>query len=151
MFHCTLGAKSVSLCGDMQGERISALVYRYGVPGRVELSFLADPAGGQHFSGTVSQLAPRASVRQLWFTRGGYTYLLSQCVGGSCPQSARLSVLRGEKIVSNRACLRSADDRAWFAPELARFGSDAASSQALTELIVFDEAEHGVERLYPMR
>jgi hypothetical protein len=50
--------------------------------------------------------------------------------------------------VFNRPCRRTADDRAWFAPELARFSNDAASSEALTELIRFDDVDHGIERLY---
>jgi hypothetical protein len=151
MFHCTLGAKSVSLCAGMEGERIASLAFRYGVPGQIEMSYTADAAQGRHFSATAGPLAPRASVRQLWFTHGDSTWLLSQCVGGDCPQSARLSVLQGERIVSNQRCLRSDDDRAGFARALVRFGGDASESRSNTGLVVIEDVDHGIERLYPAR
>jgi hypothetical protein len=72
-------------------------------------------------------------------------------VGGACPHDAGLAVLRGDKLVSNRRCLRSADDRAWFAPELAHFGRDVATSQSMTDRLVFDDVDNGVERLYLVR
>jgi hypothetical protein len=154
MFHCTLGAKSVSLCAGMEGERIASLAFRYGLPSKVEVSYAVDAAvaaEGQRFAATVGPLTPRASVRQLWFTRHDSTWLLSQCVGGDCPQSARLSVLKGDRIVSNRHCLRSDDDRAWFSRALVRFGGDASESRSNTELVVIDDVDHGIERLYPAR
>jgi|SRR6476469_8742712 len=146
MFHCAVGAKAVSLCADVEGGRIAALTYRYGTPARVELAHTIRSAAG--LAAAVTPVAPRASVRQLSFARGDVTYILSQCVGSACAQSARLAALRGDRIVFNRPCRRTADDRAWFAPELARFGNDAASSEALTELIRFDDVDHDIERLY---
>ena len=149
VFHCSLGAKSVSLCAVMEGPRATTLEYRYGTRSRVELTHGASTT--QPFKATQSQLAPGARARQVWFDRGGYTYLLSQCIGGACPYSAGLAVLQGEKVVMNRRCLRTADDRASFAPELARFGSDAATSEARTGLLTFEDIDLGVERLYPTR
>ncbi|MBK6865727.1 MAG: hypothetical protein IPG91_20560 [Ideonella sp.] len=151
LFHCSFGAKAVSLCADMAGERIATLGYRFGTPERIELAQDAASDAVPHFNATFATLAPGASVRQVWFERRGYTYLISQCVGGSCPHDAGLAVLRGDKLLANRHCLRSADDRAWFAPELARFGREAAASQAMTPLLVFDDVDNGVERLYPLR
>ena len=151
MFHCSLGAKSASLCAGMDGERIASLAFRYGLPGKVEVSWLADAKQGRRFAATVGPLAPRASVRQLWFKRGNSTWLLSQCVGGDCPQSARLSVLQGDRIVSNQRCLRSDDDRAGFARALVRFGGEASESRSHTELVVIDDVDHGIERLYTAR
>jgi hypothetical protein len=151
IFHCSLGAKSVSLCADVAGDHIVALGYRYGAPGRIELSQNAAANGDRRFKATQSSVAPGATVQQVWFTRGAYTYLLSKCTGGACPNDAGLAVLRGGKVVSRQRCLRSADDRAWFAPELARFGDDAASSQSMTERLVFEDVDNGVERLYPVR
>src|SRR5262245_20948393 len=112
LFHCVLGERAVSLCASMAGPRIETLAYRYGVPGRIELSYVASSASGRRFAATAAPLAPRATVRQVWFDRGGYTYLLTQCVGGDCPQSAGLAVLRGEHVLSNRHSLRTAVDRA---------------------------------------
>jgi hypothetical protein len=149
VFHCSLGAKSVSLCGVVEGQRLATLEYRYGTRARVELTQAAST--DQPFKATQSQLAPGARARQVWFDRGGYAYLLSQCIGGACPYSAGLAVLQGEKVVMNRRCLRTADDRASFAPELGRFGSDAAGSEARTGLLAFDDVDLGVERLYPTR
>lgn len=149
VFHCSLGAKSVSLCAAVEGQRVTALDYRYGTRGRRELTQAASTP--RPFKATQSQLAPGARVRQVWFDRGGYTYLVSQCVGGACPYSAGLAVLQGDNIVMNRRCVRTADDRASFVPELARFGSDAASSKAKTGLLSFEDIDLGVERLYPTR
>ena len=151
IFHCSVGAKSVSLCADMVSERIGTLGYRYGTAGHIELSQDAAASGEGRFHATTAALAPGASVRQVWFHRGGYRYLLSQCVGGACPFDAGLAVLRGDKVVSSRRCQRTADDRAWFAAELGNFGSDAASSQSMTERLVFDDVDNGLERLYPLR
>lgn len=152
MFHCTLpGGKAVALCADRQGEQIGGLEYRYGRPATVELSYPATAANGRRFSASVAPLTPRASVRQVWFSRGGYTYLLSQCVGGDCPAAAGLAVLQGDRLLSSLHCQRSVDDRAWFAPGLAQFGGDAASSRSSTPLLVFDDVDNGIERLYPPR
>lgn len=149
VFHCSLGAKSVSLCAVVEGQRVTTLDYRYGTRARLELTQQASTA--QPFKATQSQLAPGARARQVWFDRGGYTYLVSQCIGGDCPYSAGLAVLKGYEVVMNRRCVRTADDRASFAPELARFGRDAASSEAKTGLLVFDDVDLGLERLYPTR
>jgi hypothetical protein len=149
-FSCTFeGGKAVALCGRVDSGTVISLEYRYGRPGRIELTHAATPQSA--FSATVAPLAPRASVRQVWFTRGGYTYLLTQCVGGGCPKGAGLAVLKGDRVVSNRFCQRSVDDRAWFAPELAQFGSDASGSRSATPLIALDDVDLSIERLYPER
>jgi hypothetical protein len=153
VFHCSLGAKSVSLCAGMQGGRITSLDYRYGTRARVELVHEAGTGAGaaQPFKATQSQLTPSARVRQVWFDRASYTYVVSQCIGGGCPYSAGLAVLNGDKVVSSRRCQRTADDRASFAQELARFGPDAAGSEARTDRLVFDDIDLGIDRLYPTR
>jgi hypothetical protein len=148
-FHCSLGAKSVSLCSDGAGDSISALEYRYGTPARIELRWQATADNGRAFSASLVPLAPGANVRQLWFDNGGVRYLLSQCTGGACPAAAGLAVLRGQRLLSRRHCRASTDDRAWFSPRLGRFGEDAASSQSATPLLRFDDVDNGVERLYP--
>jgi len=149
VFHCSLGAKAVSLCTDGSGDSIHALEYRYGTPARVELRWQATAGNGRQFSASMVPLAPGANVRQLWFDNGGLRYLLSQCTGGACPAAAGLAVLRGQRLLWRRACQASADDRAWFSPRLGRFGEDAASSQAATPLLQFDDVDNGVGRLYP--
>ena len=149
VFHCSLGAKAVSLCTDGSGDSIHALEYRYGTPARLELRWQATADNGRQFSASMVPLAPGANVRQLWFDNGGVRYLLSQCTGGACPAAAGLAVLRGQRLLSRRACQASADDRAWFSPRLGRFGEDAASSQSTTPLLQFDDVDNGVGRLYP--
>lgn len=153
VFHCALGAKSVSLCAGMQGERITSLDYRFGTRSRVELVHQAGTGNGkaQPFKATQSQLAPNATVRQVWFDRASYSYVVSQCIGGGCPFGAGLAVLQGDKIVSSRRCQRTADDRASFAPELARFGPDASTSETRTSLLMFDDVDLGIDRVYPTR
>jgi hypothetical protein len=150
IFHCSLGAKAVSLCADMKGEAIDALDFRHGEPGRIELSHVVHEADGRRFAATVSSVAPRMKVRQVWFSSGQLTYLLSQCVGGRCPRAAAYSVLRGGQVVSDQACRRP-DERARFSSALARFGNDAAGSRSLTPLVVFRDVELGIEALYPPR
>jgi hypothetical protein len=149
VFHCSLGAKAVSLCSDGAGDSISALEYRYGTPSRIELRWQATADNGRRFSASLAPLAPGANVRQLWFDNGGVRYLLSTCTGGACPAAAGLAVLRAQRLLQRQTCRASADDRAWFSPRLGRFGEDAASSQSNTPLLQFDDVDNGVERLYP--
>lgn len=151
VFHCSLGAKAVSLCSDGAGDAIAALEYRYGTPSRTELRWQATADNGRHFSASMAPLAPGANVRQLWFDNAGVRYVLSQCTGGACPAAAGLAVLRGQRLLSRQTCRASADDRAWFSPRLGRFGEDADSSRSGTPLLQFEDVDNGVERLYPMR
>jgi len=151
MFHCTLGAKAVSLCAEQDGAHIRALAFRYGTHDGVEVAYTATDGTSARFSATATPLAPRASVRQLWFQSAGRTYLLSQCVGGACPHGAGLAILEGSRVVSNQVCVRGADDRAWFARSLAHFGSDAAGSRALAPQLRIEDVDFGVERFYPVR
>lgn len=151
MFHCALREKAVSLCADVNDGRIAALTYRFGTRSRIELAHTVSGAAGGRFDAAVSPVAPRASVRQISFARGASRYLMSQCVGADCSRSAGLTALRRGRIVFDQPCRRTADDRAWLSPELARFGSDAASSEALTDLVQFDDDDHGIDRVYLRR
>ena len=150
-FHCSLGAKSVSLCTGGSGGAIDALEYRYGTPSRIELRWPANPTNGRRFSASRTAMAPGASVRQLWFDNGGVRYLLSQCTGGACPSAAGLAVLRGQRLLLRQSCRATVDDRAWFSPRLGEFGEDADSSRSTTPLLQFEDVDNGVERLYPSR
>ena len=87
----------------MSGESIEALEFRLGVPGRIEDSHVARTTDGRRFSATVSGLGRDASVRQVWFSRGQLTYLLTQCVGAGCRRPGGFSVLNGGEIVSDHA------------------------------------------------
>jgi len=149
-FSCLLGPELVSPCATQQSGVISALSYREGQPGRLTRSYLASVENDQRFRGTVSALAPRALVRQVWFERDGLKVLLSECVGGECPQQAAQAVWRGDQLLSVRRCHRSADDRAWFSRKLVKFGANTASGRAATPLLQLDDIDNVIEAAYPM-
>lgn len=151
LFHCSLGERGVSLCGVADGGRLVRLRALAGAPGRPDWVQEATAGEGARFSAATAALAPRATVRQLWFDIGAERHLLTQCVGGDCPYAAGLALLRGDSVVRQQRCLRTADDRAWFSPALGRFGEDASHSRAATPLLEFVDADLGVERLYPVR
>ena len=70
-YACTAGAKLVSLCALGDG-----LTYRYGKPGKPELSYPAAGAAARtafRFSSTAYSGGGEARVR---FTNGGYEYVL---------------------------------------------------------------------------
>lgn len=151
-FSCQAGTKIVSLCTSASKNRgIDTLVYRYGVPGHVENEFVASHANIHRFFGTVEPAAPRAWVSQVWFTRGDVMYLLSECIGGDCPRHAGLSVLRNGKVVSNKSCSSTPDDRGWFAKDLVEFGSDIKDSRSHTDLLKLEEGDNPIEQIYPIR
>lgn len=147
-FSCQVGPKLVSLCSRPTAGQISALAYRYGLPGAVENEYVATPGNAHRFFGTVSPLSPRAWISQVWFTRGDVKYLIMECVGGDCPASARLTVMQGDKIVSNKQCQRTADDRAWFSPDLVKFGDSLEESRSNTVLLRLVAEENPVERVF---
>lgn len=150
-FSCPLGARTVSLCLREDGGQIAALAFRLGTPKRLTREYVADATNGRHFSATVSPAQPGASVRQVWFEQNGRRTLLTECVGGNCAAPAGLAVLRGGQVLSNQRCQRGPDDAAWFARQLVSFGSDADSSRSATPLLVIEDLDNGVERLYPPR
>lgn len=151
VFHCSFGKRSVSLCADTADGRIVALQWLQGRRGRIEVAWQARSGDAARFGAASSAIAPRAVVRQVWFDRAGQRHLLMQCVGGACPYAAGVAVLRGEAVLRQQRCERTADDRAWFAPALGRFGEDAAHSRAATELLEFADVDNGVERFFEVR
>ncbi len=146
-FSCPIGAKLVSLCAGGKAGAIASLSYRYGAPGHIENEFVAAPGNGRHFFATVSPARPGASVNQIWFDRGDTRYLLTECVGGSCPQPGGLGVLRGDALLMNARC--GAGAQAWFSRELVSFGSDAADSRSLTDLLRIEDADNDLQKIYP--
>jgi len=150
-FSCPLGARTVSLCLREDGGQITALAFRLGTPKRLTREYVADAANGRHFSATVSPAQPGANVRQVWFEQNGRRTLLTECVGGNCAAAGGLAVLRGGQVLSSQRCQRGPDDTAWFARQLVSFGSDADSSRSATPLLLIEDLDNGVERLYPPR
>jgi hypothetical protein len=151
LFSCNVGRDLVSLCATRTAGRISALAYRDGPPGHIETEYVASPGNGNRFLGTVSPAAPGASVKQVWFNRGNAKYLLTECVGGNCPQAAGLTVFRDRRIVRNERCARTADDRAWFSKDLVQFGSDIAKSHSASDLLQLEDFDNDIDQIYRVR
>lgn len=148
-FSCRIGAKTVSLCAAGKDRAVSSLVYRYGVPGKVENEFLARSDNAHRFYASVAPASPGASVRQVWFDRGALRYLLTECIGGNCPKRAGLAVLRGDHVVVNARCVPADDnDLGWFSRDVVNFGSDTASSQSATDLLQMQDTDNMIDKLY---
>jgi hypothetical protein len=148
-FSCAVRAKTVSLCARKAADKIETLVYRYGVPGRIEKEFRAGHDNRNRFFGYVSPANPQASIGQVWFAQGQFRYLLTACTGGDCSQPAGLTVLRGTSIRLNDACsLAPRNDTAWFSPDLVEFGADLDTSRSKTDLLKLEEADNPIEKIY---
>lgn len=150
VFSCRIDAKVVSICAEHQGSDIVSLDYRFGALDRVELEYVANSSNNNRFFATVSPVSPRASVRQVWFMRGKFKYLVTECMGGDCPQAGGLTVFRSDKLLSAQSCQRTGDDHAWFSSEIVKFGSEPDNSQSLSNLLQFDNIDNSVELIYPL-
>ena len=153
-FSCRINTKVVSLCAAGEPGAITSLVYRYGLPGKVENEFVARADNSNRFFATVSPASPGASVKQLWFDRGRVRYLLTECVGGNCRQGGGLAVLDGDRVVMNASCGQSVEgDQAWFARDLISFGaedgkSDTGNVRSASELLKIEDADNNLEALF---
>lgn len=114
VFVCPVGRKLVSVCG--QGDKAT---YRYGSPGKVELSSQALTTAERSFSG--------GGETQIYFNNGQFTYLIyDKTVRTSFSADGRndpdftsgLVVLKGGHAVSIRKC-----------------GTDASISAAASHII----------------
>lgn len=98
-FSCEIGAKRVSVCGAGSGA-----VYRYGTPGKVELTSRSLTFANQGYSG--------GGESQLTATNDDYTYTVydrtvrtSFGEGGNDPEfSSGLIVTRGGRVISSKMC-----------------------------------------------
>ena len=147
LFSCEVGKKVVSLCGSGKTTSLSAITYRYGLPGSPELEYVANAANGHHFHGLVEPAAPNASVREVWFDNGATRYLLTTCEGGDCAYEAGLAVLRAGKVLSKSRCVRTSPDKAFFDTDMVDFGSDLAGSRSGTSLLQLGEEDNKLEEL----
>ena len=137
-FSCPTATKIVSLCAKPEaGPAAKQLIYRYGTVKKVELEYVATADNGKRFGATVSPATPGASVHQLWFNRGDIRYLLTECVGGSCPHGAGVAVLNPEKVLMSARCVAGdTPSQAFFPRSLIEFGNGADDTRSRTELIV---------------
>ncbi|WP_343607895.1 hypothetical protein [Roseateles sp.] len=149
-FSCPTATKIVSLCAKPEaGPAAKQLAYRYGTAKKVELEYVATADNGKRFGATASPAAPGASVHQLWFNRGDIRYLLTECVGGSCPHGAGVAVLNPEKVLMSARCVAGdTPSQAFFSRSLIEFGNGADDTRAHTELIKIEDSDNSLDKIY---
>lgn len=151
-FSCRIGAKVVSLCAGGEIGKTTSLTYRYGLIGKIENEFVARPDNKNRFYATVMPANPRAAIKQVWFNRGEIRYLLTECVGGNCPQDGGLAVLHGYKVLMNGHCeIEMERDLGGFSHELADFNLSSSpwNIQSATNLLVVVDADDHFEKIFP--
>ena len=104
LFTCKVGAHTVSVTDDG-----GQLAYRYGPPGKVEMSIFA-----QAKSGTVLQMEQRFAGMeyQLRFKNGEVSYIVYSSEGNGRVGAAAVSglvVMKGGKVLSDKSCSPYAD------------------------------------------
>lgn len=149
-FSCPTATKIVSLCAKPEaGPATKQLTYRYGTAKKVELEYVATADNGKRFGATVSPAAPGASVHQLWFNRGDIRYLLTECVGGSCPHGAGVAVLNPEKVLMSARCVAGdTPSQAFFSRSLIEFGNGVDDTRSHTELIETEDSDNSLDKIY---
>ncbi len=155
-FSCHINTKIVSLCAAGGPGAITSLSYRYGVPGKIENEFTARADNANLFFATASPASPRALVTQVWFDRADVRYMLTECLGGDCPQEGGLAVLRGDKVLMNARCGGGIEgDQPVFARGLIMYGPsedsprDADKIRSTTELLKIEDADNNIYTLFP--
>lgn len=151
-FSCRIGSKVVSLCAGSDVSKPAFLSYRYGLINKIENEFTARPDNKNRFYATVMPANPRAAVKQVWFDRVGIRYLLTECVGGNCPQEGGLAVLRGDRVLMNGKCKYEMEANVgWFSDELVTFDLNSSpwNARSTTELLVIVETDNYLEKLFP--
>lgn len=151
LYSCSVGGKVVSICVAPREGRPEAIEYRYGVVGNVEMTYRAQNSGKQRFFAAISPVSPRAQVSQLWFDRGAYRYLVSQCEGGDCPVHAGIIVYRAGVSLQSRRCSGGSMQHGLFNPKVIDFNLNTGEIQAKTDLIVPVEVANDLKSLYPYR
>lgn len=98
-FSCEIGAKRVSVCGGGSGA-----VYRYGTPGKVELSSRNLTFANRGYSG--------GGESQITAKNDGYSYTVYDSTvrtsfgeGGNDPEFlSGLIIARGQRVISSKVC-----------------------------------------------
>ena len=98
-FSCEIGAKRVSVCGGGSGA-----VYRYGTPGKVELTSRSLTFANRAYSG--------GGESQITAKNNDYTYTVYDSTvrtafgdGGNDPEfSSGLAISRGGRVISTKLC-----------------------------------------------
>lgn len=147
-FSCKIKGKTLSICASPVDQPFEALEYRFGLASKNELTYTATRANKNRFHAYVEPVSPGALVSQVWFDRGAFRYLVSQCVGGNCPKKGGLIVYKNNKPILSAACEGGFHEHAWFDPKVIDFGSDFAESSSKTELVILEEIANDIESLY---
>lgn len=113
----TKDGKVVSLCADRKAEPYSAVTYRYGMPGKVELEVVATPQNRFGIA-SVSSL-PRVGSHVVFFRRGEYTYYVAMATGMGSGVS--LSVFQGQKKIVDHFSGNEPDEDYQLGPAEIRF------------------------------
>lgn len=150
LFSCVAGKKTVSLCGQPGPGGLVSLAYRFGLPGKVENEYAATPTNGKSFLGTIEPDSPHAEIREIWFDRGEFRYLLTSCLGGDCPYPGGLAVLKRGKVLSSLRCAQGLDSLTAFSSDLVEFGDGVDGSKSHTPLLKLDDYTNKIELLYPI-
>lgn len=87
--------KFASLCANSSDEPISAMVYRYGKPGAIEMEEVASPQ--RKFFVFYDSIGPKAGSDTVWFSKGDYRYQIS--AGTGMGRGVALTVHKGGKQV----------------------------------------------------
>ncbi|MDR3435270.1 hypothetical protein [Telmatospirillum sp.] len=161
-FSCPLGKKTVSLCSSGKPDKITALTYRYGMKDHVENEYVAIPDNGNRFLADREPAARGVEVTSVWFNQGNVRYLVTQCTG-DCSHDAGLTVLRDNKIVTNRYCdgeEKPGGDMAFFSLKILDYNDTLDDAKAKrgdngvlshTDLLLVVNGENNqVERIYPV-
>jgi len=74
VFACSVAGKLVSLCRAADAANLSALQYRYGTPGAVELDYPAPGQRARAAFGTRKEALIGGGIAAVVFVRSGYTY-----------------------------------------------------------------------------
>ena len=129
--------KVVSLCADRKAEPFSAVTYRYGMPGKVELEVVATP---QNRFGIASvSTSPRTGSEVVFFRRGEYAYYVAMATGMGSGVS--LAVFQGQKQIVDHFSGNERDDDYQLGPAEIRFEPPKARSPVL----VFAKPTHALK------
>lgn len=147
-YACTIGAKTASLCKSADTTAPASLTYRYGKAGKTELEYVATIENGNTFSAFTLPANPRAQIRMVWFDKGDFQYLMTECAGGSCKSHGRLVVSRGDRMLMNAECTNPSSSQPYFSRSLIQFGPDVDHAKSLTPLIKWEEMLFPIEAIY---
>ena len=116
IFACNIGAKLAAVCGGKSPSGARCAQYRYGVPGKLELTYPGDGASGGLAHAETAYSGGGES--QILFKNAGFQYVVySRMVRTNFKANepnnpafeAGVAVMKGDKLVGNRKCANPSD------------------------------------------